>query len=393
MSYEIKGKSATAKIYSTGLEEQCNEQIKEICDSDFLKNEKIRIMPDAHTGKSICIGFTSTINGWSVPNFVGVDINCGVIAHKIGKIDEIDFKKFDNQVKRSIPSGRDIHHKWSKENYGSAYPHETLEEKSEKAWKNIEKSSLYNFLEEINELINKLKLDFRGKHYVEKSLGTLGGGNHFIALNKNKDDEYFITIHSGSRNLGLKIAEYYQSKAGPEGFLSGNLHEEYLYAVSLASKYASLNRMQMMCELLRHFNIKFDKKDCIESVHNYIDLENMIIRKGAISAQKDELCLIPINMADGTLLCKGKGNPDWNFSAPHGAGRLFSRSKAFKELTLEEYQEKMQEKNVWSSCIKAATIDESPMAYKSAEYLKSQIGDTVEIIDHWSEVYNFKAVE
>ena len=380
MSYEISGKYATAKIYSTGLEEQCNEQIKEICDNEFLKNEKIRIMPDAHTGKSICIGFTSTIDGWSVPNFVGVDINCGVLSHKIGKFDEVDFRKFDNQVKRSIPSGMNIHSRHD-------------EERNEIAWKNTHKSSYYNFLEEINELIKKLKLNFRGSFYVEKSIGTLGGGNHFIALNKNKDGEFYITIHSGSRNFGLKIAEYYQSKVGKEGYLSGDLHEEYLYAVSVASKYASLNRMRIMSELLRFFNVKFSKENCIETVHNYIDLENMIIRKGAISAQDGELCLIPINMADGTLLCKGKGNPDWNFSAPHGAGRLFSRTKAFKELSLEEYKEKMQANNVWSSCISNATIDESPMAYKSAEYLKSQIGDTVEILDHWSEVYNFKAAD
>jgi RNA-splicing ligase RtcB len=380
MSYEIKGKAVTARIYSTGLEEQCNEQIKEICDNEFLKNEKIRIMPDAHWGKSICIGFTSTISGWSVPNFVGVDINCGVISHKIGKINDIDFKKFDNQVKRSVPSGKNIHHRLSRE-------------RNEEAWSKIYQHSFEDFLSEIKELTQKLNFEFRSKDYVEKSIGTLGGGNHFVALNKNKDDEIYITIHSGSRNLGLKIAEYYQSLVGKEAYLSGQLHEEYLKAVTIAADYARLNRMRMLSELLRHFNIEFDKNSCIETVHNYIDTDNMIIRKGAISAQKDELCLIPINMADGTLLCRGKGNPDWNYSAPHGAGRLLSRNRAYKELSLSEYKEKMQEKNVWSSCVTTATIDESPMAYKSADYLKSQIGDSVEVLDHWSEIYNFKAIE
>ncbi len=379
--YSITGAHATAMIYASDVEDACNEQIREICDKEFLANEKIRIMPDCHYGKNICIGFTSTMNNeWAVPNYIGVDIGCGVVSHSVGVIENIDFKKFDNQVRRSVPSGRDIHRKFD-------------EDRCKDFYAKITKNSMHLFIEEISELVKKLKLDFRSKHYVEQSIGTLGGGNHFIALNKNKSDEVFVTIHSGSRNLGLKIAEYFQRKVGENGYLSGELYDDYIYAMELSQRYAQFNRIKMLCELLRYFEVQFDREKFIESVHNYIDMENRIIRKGAISAQAGELCLIPINMADGVLLCKGKGNAEWNCSAPHGAGRVFGRRRAFKELTLEKYKERMSANNVWSSCITTATLDESPMAYKKYEYLLEFISDTVDVEDHWAEIYNFKAVE
>jgi len=381
MPYSITGDFATAVVYAGNIEDACDAQIKEICDKEFLANEKIRIMPDCHAGMNICIGFTATMNSdWAVPNYIGVDIGCGVVSHSVGVLEDLDFKKFDKQVRRSIPSGSDIHRKFD-------------EDRCKDFYANITNRSMYLFIEEIQELIERLKLDFRSKHYVEQSIGTLGGGNHFIALNKSKSGEVFITIHSGSRNFGLKIAGHFQKKVGDSGYLSGELYSDYIYAMSLAQKYAEFNRIKILCELLRYFEVQFDREKFIESVHNYIDMENRIIRKGAISAQKDELCLIPINMADGTLLCKGKGNPEWNYSAPHGAGRAFSRSRAYRELSLEEYEKRMSENNVWSSCIKKATLDESPMAYKKYDYLLEFIGDTVDVIDHWAEIYNFKAAE
>ena len=381
MPYSITGSHATAIIYASNVEEACEEQIKDICDKEFLANEKIRIMPDCHYGKNICIGFTSTMNSdWAVPNYIGVDIGCGVASHSIGALGDIDFKKFDNQVRRSIPSGKDIHRKFD-------------EDRCKDFYAKITNSSMYIFIEEIRELCKKLNLDFRSKYYVEQSIGTLGGGNHFVALNKSKSGEVFITIHSGSRNFGLKIAEYFQRKVGEKGYLTDDLHNDYIYAMSLAQKYAEFNRVKMLCELLRFFETQFDSEKLVESVHNYIDMENRIIRKGAISAQKNELCLIPINMADGILLCRGKGNPEWNYSAPHGAGRVLSRNRAYKELSLEEYERRMEASNVWSSCITRATLDESPMSYKKYDYLLEFIGDTVDVIERWAEIYNFKAVE
>jgi len=366
-------------IYASDVEDEAIKQIKDICEREFLKNEKIRIMPDVHAGNEIVIGFTSTISSdWAVPMWIGVDIGCGVISYPIGKIEDIDFKKFDQQVRRSIPSGMEINKRFD-------------EDRCKDAYSKITKNSMYEFIADINELILRLKLPFRSEHYVTKSIGTLGGGNHFIALNKNKENEIFITIHSGSRNFGLKIANHYQKLVGEKGYLSGDLFNDYFYAMELAQRYAEFNRIKMMYELLRYFKIDFEKEKLISSVHNYIDIENRIIRKGAISAQKDEICLIPINMADGVLLCKGKGNPEWNYSAPHGAGRVMSRTKAKNNLTMEEFKEKMT--NVWSSCISQRTLDESPMAYKNIDYLISAIGETVEVLDHWREIYNFKSSE
>jgi len=380
MSYTIKGAYATAKVYAREDDEHCNEQIKEICDKEFLAHEKIRIMPDCHYGYSVCIGFTCTMKTqWAVPNYIGVDIGCGVLAHPIGALEHIDFKKFDNYIRRYIPSGFKIHtNPIDYDRYQDIYA-------------NISDTPMTHFFDELHQLCHKHNITFRADNIIEQSIGSLGGGNHFIALNKNKSDEVYITIHSGSRNFGLQIANHFQKKVGESGYLSGDLYKDYIYAMGLAQKYAQFNRMVMLHTLLGFFDTKLDKDKLIESVHNYIDLENNIIRKGAISANAGQLCLIPINMADGVLLCRGKGNPDWNYSAPHGAGRLFSRTHANKELNMDEYQRQMTEKNVWSSCISTATLDESPMAYKSYEYLLEFIADTVDIVDHWAEIYNFKA--
>jgi len=312
-----------------------------------------------------------------VPAWIGVDIGCGVISYPIGD-DPLDFRKFDNQIKRSIPSGMTIHSKFD-------------DDRCERAYGVITKSSMHHFVKALNDTVERLKLPFRNEGYVNNSIGTLGGGNHFIAINQNKDGENFITIHSGSRNFGLKIANRYQKLVGETGYLEGNLFDDYFQDMGLAQQYAEFNRVKMMWELLKYLNIPFEPDKLITSVHNYIDIENRIIRKGAISAQKGELCIIPINMADGVLLCEGKGNPEWNYSAPHGAGRILSRNGAKKTLTMEEYKERM--KNVWSSCVTEATLDESPMAYKSVDYIKDSVQDTVEVLDHLKEIYNFKAIE
>jgi len=379
MSYKITGNHATAIVYASNAAD-CDEQIKDICDKEFLAHEKIRIMPDCHFGYSVCIGFTCTMHtDWAVPNYIGVDIGCGVLSHPIGFQENIDFKAFDNYIRKNIPSGFKIH--------DDSFDYKHYQE----AYAIIANDHITLFLDELNQLARRLKLLFRKEHVIEQSIGSLGGGNHFIALNKNANGEVYITIHSGSRNFGLQIASYFQKKVGESGYLSGELYQDYIYAMGLAQKYAALNRMAMLHTLLGYFGVSLDKAKIIESVHNYIDLENRIIRKGAISANKDQLCLIPINMADGVLLCRGKGNPDWNNSAPHGAGRVSSRTKATKELSMEEYQRRMNEKNVWSSCVSTGTLDESPMAYKSYQYLLEFIGDTVDIVDHWAEIYNFKA--
>jgi len=380
MSYKITGTHATAIVYASSEAANCDEQIKDICDKEYLAHEKIRIMPDCHYGFSVCIGFTCTMHSdWAVPNYIGVDIGCGVLAHPVGFQENIDFKGFDNHIRKNIPCGQNIHRKPI--NY----------ERYQEVYANMTNTPLSNFFDELNQLTNKQKIVFRAERIIEQSIGTLGGGNHFIALNKNKDGEVYVTIHSGSRNFGLQIANHFQKKVGESGYLSGDLYQDYIYAMGLAQKYAALNRLVMLNTLLGYFGASLNKGRLIESVHNYIDLENRIIRKGAISANKGELCLIPINMADGVLLCRGKGNPEWNYSAPHGAGRVFSRTHATKELSMEEYQKRMNDKNVWSSCISTGTLDESPMAYKSYQYLLEFIGDTVDIVDHWAEIYNFKS--
>jgi RNA-splicing ligase RtcB len=330
-------KKATAIVFASDVEEAAIAQIDEILDNEFLASEKIRIMPDCHAGNNICIGFTSTMNGWAVPNYIGVDIGCGVSAYPIG-IRDIDFRKFDKCLRENVPSGMNLHKRFN-------------EDKIKDVYKETIGGSFHSFIEEIKEITAKYKLPFRDEFYIQKSIGTLGGGNHFIEINKNSNGELFLTVHSGSRNFGLKIANCFQNKVGEKGYIDGETYENYIYCMNIAQKYAKLNRAAMLSELLRFWNIPLNSEKIIESVHNYIDLGNNIIRKGAISAQKNEICIIPINMADGILLCKGKGNEEWNCSAPHGAGRILGRRRSQKELSMEEYEKRMKENNVWSSCI------------------------------------------
>jgi RNA-splicing ligase RtcB len=235
------------------------------------------------------------------------------------------------------------------------------------------------------------------KRRILPAIGSLGGGNHFIAVNKNSENEYFLTVHSGSRNYGKCIAEYHQKKAVANvggkgiGYLTGQAKEDYLADMQLAQVYAALNRRVILKRIASFLKVKYLEDNIIESVHNYIDFSDNIIRKGAISANKDQKILIPLSMADGILFCKGKGNADWNNSAPHGAGRLMSRTAAKQSITVSAFKKRMEEAGVWTSCISKETLDEAPQAYKDPAMIIDAIKDTAELVDCWKEVYNFKA--
>jgi len=422
----LNGLYTNASIFSnTTVEISAIDQIQNIIDQPFMKNVKVRIMPDVHAGAGICIGYTATLNDYVVPNFVGVDIGCGLSCLPIPKECAVNFEKLDLNIRQRIPYGYRIHNKidW-----------ETLEF----VFKEMTSNDCFGaFCKAIKGISKKIS---KGSDQIFQAIGSLGGGNHFISVDKDFESNYFLVIHSGSRNFGKRIADYHQDiannkqqvkcivcihhefkdKHGKEsdhhhwckkynknchaskktcdqrtgwGFLTDNSKDEYLNDMLIAQKYAALNRRMVLTRLARFIGFEYAENNIIESIHNYIDFNDSILRKGAVSAHEKEKVLIPLSMADGILYCEGKGNPEWNFSAPHGAGRLMSRTQAKKDFTIEEYEKRMKESGVWSSCISQGTLDESPMVYKSPNHIKSIIGDTVNIIDHWKEVYNFKASE
>jgi len=393
----VIGKYNEAKIFATTVEASCEQQILDLCNESWAQDCNIRIMPDCHSGKGCVIGTTMTIKDKIVPNLVGVDIGCGMLTTKFRAL-KLDLKQVDRTIKQEIPMGRNIHNE-----------------------------ALVDFSPELNKLwAVKKEIGF---DKVSRSLGSLGGGNHFIEIGKDEDDCYYLVIHSGSRNFGKKVAEYYQGKAvdyhklltgdarkafieqlKSEGrqdeikdalikyneqyntdlcYLEGALFNSYLNDMKIAQKFASLNRYTIANILCKAFQV--GPIEQFETVHNYIDTDNMILRKGAISAQKDEKCLIPINMRDGSLLCVGKGNVDFNYSAPHGAGRLMSRTKARHELSLDEFKDTMS--NVYSSTVGMSTLDEAPMAYKPIAEILENIKDTVDVITQIKPIYNVKAEE
>lgn len=398
---EIKGKINTALCYAKVVEEEAIEQIRRMCDYPMTEGSQIRIMPDVHAGKGCTIGTTMTINGKAVPNVVGVDIGCGMYTVNLGKAD-IDFEKVD-EAAHFIPSGRDI---WDGR---------------------IERFDLTDLA-----CYRQLKETKR----LAKSLGTLGGGNHFIEIDEASDGTKYLVIHSGSRNLGKQVAELYQKLAVnldrgygeylekreeiihtykeqgcreeiqealkqlhfkvyeseptmPEDlcYLSGRYLEDYLHDVVICQTFAKRNREKMAELLLERTGMT--GWEAFHTIHNYIDTEEMILRKGAIAAHKGEKVLIPINMRDGSVLAVGKGNPDWNFSAPHGAGRLMSRTDAKEKLSMKEYEESM--KGIYTTSVNEYTLDESPMAYKSLDDIIDVIKDSVDVIDIMKPIYNFKA--
>ena len=398
---EIKGKVATAISYAKHIDEKARAQIARMCDYNFTEGSKIRIMPDVHAGKGCTIGTTMTVTDKAVPNIVGVDIGCGMYTVRL-ETDKLDFECWD-EAAHFVPSGMNV---WK--------------EKQE----TFDLQQLYCYAQ------------LKNKSWIENSVGTLGGGNHFIEIDQAKDGTYYLVIHTGSRNLGKQVAELYQELAidlnvGKASYLdqrenlikelkeSGRQSEiqtelkklsanrrktsipedlcyvygeylgKYLHDVELCQQFARRNRERIAKVLLERTGVT--GTDGFHTIHNYIDTEEMILRKGAIVAHKGEKVLIPINMRDGSVLAIGKGNPEWNYSAPHGAGRIMSRMQAKAQLSMDDYKKAMD--GVYTTSISQETLDEAPMAYKSLSDILDVIGDTMEIIDVMKPVYNFKAAE
>lgn len=401
--FEIKGKVNTAVCYAAVVEEEAIEQIRRMCDYEFTEGSKIRIMPDVHAGKGCTIGTTMTINDKVVPNIVGVDIGCGMYTVELGLVN-IDFERVDAAV-HEIPSGRGV---W--------------EGRMERF--DLTGLACYRSLKQTKRL--------------ERSLGTLGGGNHFIEIDVASDGNKYLVIHSGSRNLGKQVAELYQALAvdlnlgkanyfeqrdeiirtyKEQGrrseiqaalksleaewkakeptmpadlcYLYGTYLEDYLHDVEICQQFARRSRERMAEIILEKAGMT--ARSSFHTIHNYIDTKEMILRKGSIAAHAGELVLIPINMRDGSVLARGKGNPEWNFSAPHGAGRLMSRMKARETLNLEAYRKTME--GIYTTSVNESTLDEAPMAYKSLDDILDVIRDSVDVIEVLKPIYNFKASE
>ncbi|MDW7667655.1 MAG: RtcB family protein [Bacillota bacterium] len=358
---EIKGKYNKALVFTDNIDDGAVSQIKELCDQPFVKDSKIRIMPDAHAGAGCVIGTTMTVSDKVVPNLVGYDIGCGVATAKLST-DSINLEKLDNYIRNSIPHGFDVNDRVVRD-----FP--------------INKLNCYKYLNNPDRL--------------RKSLGSLGSGNHFIEVAKNEKNELYLLIHTGSRNLGKQVAQFYQKKASEShkdlskhlAYCEGKLLDDYLWDIELVQEYSKINKIVILEKILDRFNINM--KDYYITTHNYIDLERKILRKGAVSALTGEKLTIPINMKYGSVICSGKGNPEWNYSAPHGAGRLMSRNEAKKTISLESLKDDME--GIYTTSISKSTIDESPRAYKSAEDVLSNTKDTIEILEYIKPIYNFKA--
>ena len=396
---EIKGKVNTALCYAKVVEEEAVEQIRRMCDYEFTQGSQIRIMPDVHAGKGCTIGTTMTVIDKAVPNIVGVDIGCGMYTVNLGK-GEIDFEKLDAAA-HFVPSGMEV-------------------------WQGRQEKF------DLTEL--RCYRELRNTKWLERSLGTLGGGNHFIEVDRATDGTNYLVIHTGSRNLGKQVAEIYQQLAidlnkgketyfqqrdaiikeyketgrkreiqaalkaiswkkrqatMPEDlcFLYGSYFEDYMADVEICQRFAKRNREKISEVILEKTGMT--GTDGFHTIHNYIDTEEMILRKGAIAAHEGEKVLIPINMRDGSILAIGKGNKEWNYSAPHGAGRIMSRKKAKEQLDMEAYRKAME--GVYTTSVNEATLDEAPMAYKSLDDILDVVKEAVEVIEVMKPVYNFKA--
>lgn len=374
---ELKGKYNEAKIFTDVIDEASIAQVLLLLNQEFVSGNKIRLMPDIHAGAGCTIGTTMTITDKIVPNLVGVDIGCGMETIQL-KETHIEPQKLDKLIYEKIPSGFSVR---------------------EKTHRYFEKINLKELLCEKHIHLNR----------AEKSLGTLGGGNHFIEADKADDGTIYIVVHSGSRHLGLEVANFYQEEGYkvlnkstrqdidafiadlniPKqlAYISGDLFDAYIHDMKIVQKYAELNRKAMMDEIIKGMRIHV--KDQFTTIHNYIDTDAMILRKGAVSAKEGERLLIPINMRDGSLICIGKGNDDWNQSAPHGAGRLMSRSAAKQSFTVSEFKKQMN--GIYTTSVNKDTLDECPMAYKGIDDIINNIYDTVEIKSVIKPIYNFKA--
>lgn len=397
----IKGQFNAAVVFTDNIEEVAIEQIKTLCNMPYTKGSKIRIMPDVHAGIGCTIGTTMTISDTVVPNLVGVDIGCGLEVVKISN-KRMELQKLDKIIHSKIPSGMNIRNK----------PHKYNDE--------IDLSQLYCY-RKINQ------------HRAIHSIGTLGGGNHFIEANKDDEGNLYIVVHSGSRYLGNEVAKLYQDLAykrlsgidkksrekliasykakGREkeissalkelkertpadiphslAYVQGDLFDEYIHDMKIIQRYAMLNRKAIIDIIIRE--MKLDVVEQFTTIHNYIDTESMILRKGAVSAKEGEKLIIPINMRDGSLICIGKGNEHWNYSAPHGAGRLMSRREAKNTFTVSEFKKQME--GIYTTTINKGTLDECPMAYKDISEIIEKITPTVDVVIVIKPIYNFKAAE
>ena len=396
---EIKGKYNEAKIFTDVVDQSSIAQVQELCNQEFTSGSRIRLMPDIHTGVGCTIGTTMTIWDKVVPNLVGVDIGCGMETIRIRE-SHIELQKLDKLIYQKIPSGFSIR------------------EKAHKYINQIDLSALYC-------------LPYIDLPRAEKSIGTLGGGNHFIEVDRDEEGNLYIVVHSGSRHLGVEVAKYYQEEGykvlnhtddrsmekliaqmraeGREkeiqkeikrlknlkqtnipkalAYVSDELFEQYIHDMKIVQHFAMLNRQAMMDEIIK--GMKLHVEEQFTTIHNYIDTNDMILRKGAVSAQQGEKILIPINMRDGSLICVGKGNEDWNYSAPHGAGRLMSRGEAKQSFTVSEFKKQMSQ--VYTTSVSKATLDECPMAYKGMQDILDYIGSTAEVVKIIRPIYNFKA--
>lgn len=395
---EVIGKYNTAKIFTDVVDDASIAQVKELCDQEFCTGSRIRLMPDIHAGAGCTVGTTMTIKDKVVPNLVGVDIGCGMETVTI-KEDNLDMVRLDRVIRERVPAGFEVR----------AVAHK------------------YADRVDLREMRCADRVDI---NRARNSVGTLGGGNHFIEVDRDDEGKLYIVVHSGSRHLGLEVAKHYQEAgykkisdqsdgleklieelkaAGRQreiqqeikkykseyqydipkalAYVDGSLFDDYIHDMKIVQKFAEINRQAMMDEIMSGMEVHVDEQ--FTTIHNYIDTDSMILRKGAVSAKRGEILLIPINMRDGSIIGVGKGNEDWNCSAPHGAGRLMSRAKAKEKFTVAEFEEQMD--GIYTTSVNQETLDECPMAYKSMDAITENIGPTVDILKIIKPVYNFKA--
>ena len=403
--FELQGKYGTAKVFTDTADQASISQVVTLLNQPFVEGCQVRMMPDIHAGAGCTVGTTMTIRDAIVPNLVGVDIGCGMEVARIRET-RLEPQKLDKVIRERVPSGFD------------------------------KRKAEHRYARDVD--LTALRCAKRVKIEAARlSLGTLGGGNHFIEVNRDEEGALYVVIHSGSRHLGLEVANWYQEeaykqlkgvdgasleearqaliaqykeqgrerelpkalkalKAGQESpipkalaYCTGYLFDDYLHDMEIVQSFAARNRQAMMDEIVK--GMGFHVEGCFTTIHNYIDTSAMILRKGAVSAKEGEVLVIPINMRDGSLICTGKGAADWNFSAPHGAGRLMSRSAAKSSFTVSQFKKEME--GVYSSTVNQSTLDEAPMAYKSMEDIVSNIGETVTVDKIIKPIYNFKAGE
>lgn len=403
----IKGDFNEAEVFTENIDKETISQIKQLLDQEFVKNSNIRVMPDCHKGAGCVIGTTMTIKDKIVPNLVGVDIGCGVLCVELGDID-LNLDKIDDFIKNNIPHGFNINNK-----------------------------AVVDYIDEILKIrcINNIK---KKPEEFNRALGSLGGGNHFIEIDKDDFNNKYLVIHSGSRNIGLQVAKHYQDvgynnlnynnseyeekskeiiesykKSGKKKkiekelkklkeslkieskipkdlcYVQGQDLDDYLHDMDIVQRYASKNRELMAEKIVEFIGLDYESLNKFESIHNYIEVDKYMLRKGAISAYEGEDVLIPINMRDGVIIGKGKGNPNWNYSAPHGAGRILSRAEAKNKIHMNDYKASM--KDIFTTCVNVSTLDEAPQAYKPIEEIINNITDTVDIKKIIKPIYNFKS--